>query len=68
VTDAAAPAPSCDDDYKYCERCMFRGCKTGWATSGPSVLFFEFRWAYCELWGVIIIIISIIIIRAGRQP
>lgn len=48
VKDAPSPAPSCSD-YKYCERCMYRGCSGGSALSGPSVPFFEFRWSYYML-------------------
>ncbi len=47
VLEAPSPAPKCSDqDYKYCERCMMRGCGDGSQSSGPSVSFFEFRWAY----------------------
>ena len=48
VQTAASPAPPCDggSDYKYCERCMYRGCVDGSQSSGPSVDYFEFRWAY----------------------
>jgi hypothetical protein len=31
---------------KYCQRCFNRGCEDGSQKSGPSVPFFEFRWAY----------------------
>lgn len=47
VSDAPAPAPACSSsDDKYCERCMFRGCDTGWSTQGPGIPFFEFRYSY----------------------
>eukprot|EP01039_Chlorochromonas_danica_P008706 gene8706-9592_t len=47
VKDAASPAPSCsDDNSKYCERCMYRGCVDGYQKSGSGVAYFEFRWAY----------------------
>lgn len=48
VTAAVPPAPACDKK-KYCERCMFRGCVDGYGTSGPSVPYFEFLWAYFML-------------------
>lgn len=47
VKTAASPSPSCGpDDYKYCERCMYRGCDDGYQTSGPGVDYFEFKWSY----------------------
>jgi len=51
VTAAAAPAPSCtaSGDYKYCERCMYRGCEDGTKSAGAAVYYFEFRWGYFML-------------------
>jgi len=51
VQSAASPAPTCsssskDDDSKYCERCMYRGCVDGYEKSGSGVAYFEFRWSY----------------------
>ena len=48
IKDAPSPAPSCSN-YKYCERCFYRGCNDGSQSTGPSVPFFEFRWSYFML-------------------
>lgn len=57
VQDAPYPAPACDTkagDSKVCERCMYRGCGVdGLQPSGPSVDFFEFKWAYFFLYTLI---------------
>lgn len=47
VTIAAPPAPACSSSSnQYCERCFYRGCVDGSASSGPGYPYFEFLWSY----------------------
>ena len=47
VAVAPSPFPACAaSDYKYCMRCMVRGCGSdGLQKSGQAVAFFEFKWS-----------------------
>ena len=51
VTEPYGLEPCNNDDYKYCERCFYRGCgENGNENNGYPLYFFEYRWSYFFLY------------------